>query len=577
MAFSLNITDWNALGEVWSPGASANPVLRLKSSQSASPLWLKAATGGKRIAFAGNVMMRVGFGTAGTRVVDDPERAFAFRRMHAVVDAMGTAPEVATLNEIIQAMEARILVGQDLILMDDVQGQEFMKTVEQGTKGEYAKTLMPIYLQATIQEDIARLIAADLFLGNFDRMAINTGDSIRTGSWVKTKYNARNWIYDNHHFLPIDNDTFAPSLQHLGKTGGGYDPVLKKNRPRVDPTPEDVYRIVIEGGVLAATQEMENLFAVSTQGSVDAVLGPEGKKNILAILTGDFTPQELTQHAADLDTLGTAIFKRVKEVMAELIQECKNPKGMQEGLNKLLKAHSNVEGMNYSAFKVRSRFAEMMLDTSQPDRSVDDAKSEALAYGKYRDWKEIFLSMLEHNPLAAYQDLVPTKEFGKLSTPGKFWRGLKNSSPVASSSMRMLLTEAEQSKIHVRSGLPMDKEQLIQELRNRKPELVLESRFVKVQTLQLSQLLQLEMDQYTAFLNTVVQGTFNDVIGKYYKKALLKRRTDLHALADNYYAMISLMENHLAALGTKDTALFGQAALNGKLALLRTSITAAAG
>src|SRR5262249_35128529 len=158
------------------------------------------------------------------------------------------------------------------------------------------------------------------------------------------------------------NDTLAPAPKHF------------EGKP---PSSDEVYRTVLRGGIF--NNLPNKTFPSKDQFSMDVLLGPGGPAAIAFVLndliraTGD-KPGEPSQAIKDAAQL---VFDEVKVVMKALLTELKTPGSGSQGLNELMKAQSNLVGMGYSTFKVKCRFADLMVNYN-PDS--EEAVKKALAY-----------------------------------------------------------------------------------------------------------------------------------------------------------------------------------------------------
>ncbi|NSX16302.1 hypothetical protein [Cupriavidus taiwanensis] len=363
---------------------TANPVIQM-TLNGGGTAWLKAAPGGARIVFAGKVMERVGFENQGVLLV-------ARQDASGVLDALDARFPAA--RGVLAQMRARVGQGDDLVVLQHVGGngtyQEHVDK-ERGKKFGKASLDAKVLGHETVRRDFARMLAADLLLGNFDRISLRPGRG-------QTEYmmHTGNFVYDAaaQRFLPIDNDVVSPSLKHLGSAPGQLG---------ARPTREDLYRTAILGGELLGAGTGWNIaekqiFPAPYQPSMSELLGTELEARIAQILlehavsSGGVSLEEVSGDYADtFRDLATDIAPQVRETMRQLVQELKSPTGTSESLLKTLKACQNVEGMDYSVFKVKSRFAQLMTMEEPPDTA--SGLANALAYGAYRDWKEALLAL----------------------------------------------------------------------------------------------------------------------------------------------------------------------------------------
>ena len=551
MAFTVANTDWNALTTVTSPGTSANPVLKLNAGTSI--LWAKAAQGGKRVAFAGDVMGRLGFNSTGTRVVDGGELATARAAMAAkIADAARSK---------LQQFEDALGNGCDFILMQNVSGIEFAKHVNAApdTAGAIAEFLR-ILNMPTVQDDVARLIAGDLLLGNFDRIAYNAKED-------SAKFHSLNFIYEAGRFLPIDNDTVAPSVQHL-KVGKGV-------HKGFGATKLDLYRTVIKGAVL--NQNTTAAFPAAEQASLDAMLGANAVDATAAALGAMFGNALSATDKATLRTYAQNIVPKVRTEMKTLLTECKAPGGGRVGLNALMKAHNNLEGMNYTSFKVKARFAEFLLNDNM---SEAEATKSGMAYGMYRDWKEQFDEYL--NALPNYA--IPVVQLKKLGTLDKLKRGANTAAATMSKvlptdlvdrSLEQVMKDAKGSKKDLRKGVT-DEAKLRQMYATWSTQTDADNRIVKVKTLIVANLLRIDLMKLNAFISEIVASSPADGVARFFGKAITKRVGGTNALVAAYVAQINALRPALNTLPTADQTVVGASALTQLVNDLKSTLYRAA-
>ena len=365
MPFTLQGTDWNELAKVESPGSTSNVVLKF-TGRNGDVLWFKCAPGLERAEFASKVLNRVGY-QSNERVVlrTDPEANVILQKISQV--AANLANKITEING--------KRASQNFLIMTEA-GKSYQTLLESVAPEKQFETHLALLQKSSIQKDIARLIAADLLLGNFDRISPSA-----TG---QGKFHFGNFVLDATdlaaatRFLPIDNDTLSPSVDDIqcSKT----------------PTTDDLYRVVIEGGLL---KHNSALYSANEQASMLQVLGPNADQAIHATLKSIFVTQFTQDAEKDKALLGYAriIAPLVKQEMQILIAELKHPGGGRVGLNTLMKAFSNVAAMNYDTFKVKCRFADLMVNAANADPA--ETQKRAMAYGKYRDWKAEFPKLLK--------------------------------------------------------------------------------------------------------------------------------------------------------------------------------------
>ena len=554
MAFTLTSTNWKTLTSVTSPGSSANPVLKLTAGTSI--LWAKAAPGGKRVAFAGNVMGRVGFNSTGTRVVEGTELAVARSAMAAKV--------ADTAKGKLQQFEDALDDGCDFILMQNVSGVEFAKHMNAIPDNNAAiAEFLRILGTSTIQDDIARLIAADLLLGNFDRIAYNaTQDS--------AKFHSGNFIFEAGRFLPIDNDTVAPSAQHIRTP---QRPAGTKTSST--PTNEHLYYTVIKGAVL--NQQTTGAFPAAEQASMDAMLGANAVDAIAAALAGMFGSTLSTTDKATLRGYAQTIAPKVRTVMQTLIAECKTPGGGRTGLNALMKAHNNLEGMNYTTFKVKARFADLLVNGN---KSESEATGTAIAYGKYRDWKNQFDEYL--TALPNYD--IPVVRLRSLGTLEKFKRGANSAAAAMSKvlpadlvdrSLEQVMRDAKGAKKDLRKNNP-DEAKLRQLYTTWHTQSDSDNRILKVKTLIVANLLRIDLLKLNAFIMDILLSAPSDGVARFFGKAITKRRAQTKQLVDAYSSQVNALKPSLDVLSSEEKQLVGTTALASLVEELKTNLYKAA-
>jgi hypothetical protein len=581
MPFTLIGTDWSELANILIPENTSNPVFGLIGKDGTSILWLKYMAGVARTEFADKVVQRTGALPPGNRkiLISDPEA----QTVMAALERVGNTTQDATLKDLIQTRIASAKAkaaqkGVDLFLMAPAQG----KTLDVGlgqkqTKADRETYLLSLLAVPACQKDMARMIAADLLLGNFDRF----GMAKKADGGVFVKTNMRNFMVSGNdpvHFdpaavrlLPIDNDTLAPEPK-LFITGQ-------------KPTTEEVYQMVLKGACLNALDV--KTFSSRDQISMDVVLGPQGPRAIAQVLE-DMTAVGWAiggEPSKELKAAAQLIFADVQNVLRELMKELKkNPGGNRQGLNELMKAQEKVDGMCYSTFKVKCRFAELMLSYN-PDS--EESMKKALAYGKYRDWK-VQLNKL-FGPVKTYTvpqhipaEQTTTEKFGRAKTqavatvaailPG----GKKFAANVIEKASAR--DHAHGIKDKVRGG-----EFKIPELRKELDELrkipnpdraVVKATVLVIAQLQLADL-NLRLKFATEVFELLPMNTQDSWIPRFYGKAITKRwNNDAATMKSNFDTQVTAIKKMLVALkddsgvGGEMTTAFMQ--LFGKLDAIAT-------
>lgn len=533
---------WSNLQSVSAPSASANPVLRLKFNDN-SVYWLKVAAGGQRIAFAETVMNRVGFNTVGSELLVPSE-----------IDGLARFGVPLLYQPILKKMREELAKGKDLIFSRHVGGDgTYESKVYQGA-ADIAEPTAQEFKQAgsrhvqimqgdRAQSDLARMIAVDLLLGNYDRAAISK--KLDSGT-RNDHFHLGNFIYDaaSQGFLPIDNDTVAPSLKHM-KNVVEKDSTGKKTSRK--PTKEDLYRTAILGGALLCE---EDVFAKPDQADLGAVLGIEAEQTIYQIMASNWGFKKTFDQQEELDLKAAArnMVPKVRAEMRNLIHELKAPgPNGQLGLFKTLKAYENVEGMDYTTFKVKSRFAELMSAANQPP-SVDSGVKYAVSYGLYRDWKEEFLRVVNH-PVPTYA--VPFVRVAKLTSEDK----AKRSFNTAATSLGILSGDKSETKakelagkikknVRAEKSSYNDLKTLYEtRLKNTTDS---DNRIVKAKLLMIGVLVKAELHNLLTMLTELTVPQPNQkLVARFYAKAFAKHSIKLAAVVDAYEVVVANLKRQV--------------------------------
>lgn len=534
MPFNFDWADVTALkprGE-----QTANPVIQV-TLQGGGTAWLKAAPGGARIAFAGKVMERVGFENQGVFLVARQEAA-------TVLDDLGRRFPAA--NGALGVMRGRVGQGEDLLVLQHVGGNgTYQEHVDKVRDIKFGKAALDSVVLSfgSVRSDFARMLAADLLLGNFDRISMRPGK----GGYTEFMMHTGNFVYDAaaHRFLPIDNDVVSPSLKHLGSVPG--------MGPRATPTREDLYRTAILGGELMGEGtgwniQQQKIFPAPFQPSMSELLGDELEQRIAEILSehavssGGQSREDVAATFGNLfKVLAADIAPMVRETMRQLVQELKSPTGTSESLLKTLKACQTVEGMDYSVFKVKSRFAQLM--TMSETRDAAASLGHALAYGAYRDWKEALIE-LAARPAPDYpMPLVQVSQHDKTTKAKRFANTLLTTVGVvdkdkAEEKARAL---ANTMKEDLRKGrYARDQyEALKTEYLKLRGLGSVDNRAIKATLLSIGVLVKHELTELAELFDSINARKRDDVVAVLYAKALAKTAPQIGQHLQHYEAIIN--------------------------------------
>ncbi|RYH70483.1 MAG: hypothetical protein EON54_01405 [Alcaligenaceae bacterium] len=547
MASTFQAPDWLALQSAAPPGRSANPVLKLVFD--GLIVWLKVAKGGARVAFAGTVMQRAGFAGSGTRILPEGERNLAFQVLGAAAEAS------PALRSTLTRMDQELGDGGDAILLENVVGdgdyRNYIDTQGGGLldiKAGWATHAAVMDMSRT-QRDLARMMAADMILGNYDRVASNTKNGTH-------QFNAANFVYNatTGNFLPIDNDTVAPSREHLRKQNG--QPV----------TQEQLYRTAISGGILA---DPDGIFPQAEQGSLDAMLGPEAHDHLETCLKYFYSSGISSQDEVIFKSAAAKIAPMVKEELSALLLEMKSPTGGREGLFRTMKAYQGVQGMNYSVFKVKCRFADLVVNNGT---STADAAGTAMQYGLYRDWKALLDEVSSRElpayqlPLVTLQSLSFSQKVKRTVNTTAMYTGLLDKSELA------VKAAADAAKRSVRGRDNVATIRASYEQLRTVPDT--DNRIIKAKVLLTSSLISAELDELEQFFQQVHAAQSSDpIVARLYAKALRKLELRFHRLWAAFGTLIQQLERHSAALSKQDSQLLGSAVLARKLSNCKQAMT----
>jgi hypothetical protein len=514
---TVNQTPWEEVTAVSTVG-SANIVFKFVGTGANDVLWVKGAPGLTRVQFANEAIGRLGLG-GDSRVIsaDDVEHA----QVVAKVNAAGDVPSKDKLNRLRTEKWG-------LLVMSNAGPTEYATHLDSkgGTPERVAEHLRLLGLPS-IREDIARIIAADLLLGNFDRMAARANSE---------KFHGGNFLIDltaGARFVPIDNDVVAPSFEHV---------ITKRDLPA---TPEQLYSVVIHGGML---KDDNHAFPASEQSSISGLLGAGSADLIYNILNSDLPGvpfkgvDAYTEERLQIRQYAVMIAPLVKDYMRDLLVEVKNPGGQRQGLNELMKAQDNIEGMNYDTFKLKSRFATLMVDAQNLD--PQEVERRAQAYQKYRGWKQSLVRLFA--PVPQYAIPAVYKNASGLSFMGRGTDKLKSKTLTAT------VTEAHALKKDLRKGR-LDEQQLRQEWENIKGKPDTEQSVVKAKVLCISKMLTFDLESRAQLLRDVLDVHIRQTwVDTFYRKAIHKRAAQCPALLQGFRTVVNVVINRLEEGKAKD-------------------------
>jgi hypothetical protein len=204
-----------------------------------------------------------------------------------------------------------------------------------------------------------------------------------------------------------------------------------------------------------------------------------------------------------------------------------------------MKAQNNIEGMNYDTFKLKSRFANMMLDTANLDPLEVERRS--LGYAKYRDWKQGLKRLFA--PVASYP------------LPGAYRRGnllARGVEKLVNKGMAAEVDQAHKVKKDLRKRR-LDETQLKQEWDQLKDKPDSEQAVVKAKLLCIAKLYTFDLDYRTALLPEVVMNAHvgQDWVDTFYRKAIGKRDFEFLEIMRAYKQQLNDVREMLEKIGAK--------------------------
>lgn len=425
MTFAFNL---NAIASIRLPAGSANPVLMLKMNDG-SVAWAKVAPGGERVSFANDVMTAVGFEKQGIRLYNKQDALDAlakikFRVLRGLTQLHPDTPltafndKLAVMGEALESPENSFLITEHVGGTGTLQSHLGDDEGNRLDENQAADILIGLLKNPKSQQDFARMMAADLLLGNFDRLGYANGMDPYGNAYNDTLLHTGNFILaaTKGGFLPIDNDTVLPAPKHLASAS-----VIGR-----EVTQEDVYKTVILGGYLigegttaSRAQGTPQYIPNEGQSSMNELLGENGSQRIFELLLSKMPSlkkatsptKQQTATIAQLRKISSHIAPLVRSTASQLVKELKQPGIGRKSLLETLRACQSVEAMNYSTFKVKSRFMALMTEAGNREPSnawTQWAVGAALDYGKYRDWKDAFDRILDRDPKDVYEVVLTT-------------------------------------------------------------------------------------------------------------------------------------------------------------------------
>ena len=530
MPLQFEHTNWNLLTRATIP-QSANPVFLCCSGVEGPSLVVKFAPGVERIRFANTVFERMRMTPSRTRYVErsDSELATIFAALDRVCP-----PHDPKLEK------AKTELGYGVMVMELTPGQKWEDVTGIENEQEILRHYTDNLLKPSIRQDMARLIAADLLLGNFDRISFL--HRVSTGAEIG-KIHGGNFFYAElegvAHLLPLDNDTVQPSKSHLPRAA----------------TPGDFYRAVIEGAML---DDPNGVFPENTQSSMDMLLGHDAAQVIAKIFLFFFRQSTVPQ-AKDVNTFlpfAQQMVPYVREALREILGFRKDTpatptQGTTQGLNTIMKAYRNIEGMNYDVFKVRCRFAELMTaaEGGVTAKTETDANvGRAVAYGKYRDWKEQYLHCLEMPTVYAIPLAAPApgmKKMEKAERKLKTWFRAEDPTELA---QRL---EAHAAKKMVRKGVA-DEAELRDEWDRIKNLPDTDRSVVKAKILLIAELLRMDIEtRFRVFEEIRRMATAGDWVARFYCRCIRKRARQVINVRNAFSGQLRAIKSRLVMSGDR--------------------------
>ncbi len=412
----------------------------------------------------------------------------------------------------------------DLIVMESAGTDEYATHLNsKGAEANRVAEHVRLLGMASIQADLARIIAADLLLGNFDRLAVNNKGA---------KFHGGNFLVDlsaGARFVPIDNDVVAPSFEHV---------ITKNDAPA---TQEQLYAVVIHGGML---KDDNHAFPANEQSSMSGLLGANSPDQIYKILneTMPAVPfkgvDPYAQERQQLRQDAGRIAPMVQGYMRDLLAELKTPGGQRVGLNALMKAQQNIEGMNYDTFKLKSRFAALMLDAANLD--PQEVERRAQAYQKYRTWKQNIRRLFERvlpYPLPGKYDRASWGNVAVRGVEKRFDKDMKQKTGDIDATHAL--------KKNVRKGR-IDEAQLRQEWNTLKAKPDNDQAVVKSKLVCIAKLYTYDLQDRSQLLREVTSIQLGqNWVDNFYLKAIRKRQADLPTIMEDFRTALNTLRTRM--------------------------------
>ena len=545
MPLSFDATNWSDI-RVVAIANSYNPVFILGSqgTPAAAPdLVLKFAPGVERIRFANTVFDRMNMGAGRTRYI-----ARGSAEETAIFAALRPACVGKPLAERVDTAWNKKELG--ILLMEFNPAQKFEDVIGTANMAEIFANMMLVLQQPTIRRDMARLIAADMLLGNFDRIAFRHSE---TGVGYDAKMHGGNFFYTQlggvAHLLPLDNDTVAPTTQHLSGMA----------------TQEDLYRAVIQGVALQSPVDSsgQNIFPESNQASMDWLLGPQAADSIATIIADFFFKAYNVPAARDKATylpIAQQIVPEVRAALQEILGYRKDhpgPDGAIQGLNTIMQAYRNIEGMNYDVFKVRCRFAELMFAAANGgpvnQGATDESTQRAVAYGKYRDWKKEYLKCFAPPTFYRIPAAPPPENLGFKQKAERKGAAVRSFFGIGTSP-EMVALAALRSEAHAAKSLARKSSIFEDDLKrawDRIKDLPETDRaIVKAKILVIADLIRFDLENRCETFHEICSlAESHDWVANYYCKFIRKRLIELNWTINVFRGQVAAIQTGLGRMG----------------------------
>jgi hypothetical protein len=246
----------------------------------------------------------------------------------------------------------------------------------------------------------------------------------------------------------------------------------------------------------------------------------------------------------------------VREALREILGFRKDTpttptQGATQGLNAIMKAYQNIEGMNYDVFKVRCRFAELMTAAEggvTAKTETDTNVGRAVAYGKYRDWKQQYLHCLEMPTVYPIPGVVPVPDLSKKEKVG---RKLKTFFGVGDPTELAERLEAHAVKTMVRKGVA-DEEELRDEWNKIKILPNTDRAVVKAKILLIAELLRIDIEARFHLFDEIRRlATAGDWVARFYCRFICKRARQVINVRNAFSGQLRTIKSRLASSGER--------------------------